>query len=320
MRKWAAVLAMAVAVPAWTQDPSTSSGQSYPVKPIRFVTSTTGGGGDFVARVLGQAISGPLGQPVVIDNRANILGIENVAQSRPDGYTMLVTSNVFWLTPLMQKVSYDPLRDFTPVALLATSPNVVVSHPSLPVKSVRELITFVRARPGQLNFAAGSKGSASHLAAEMFLVMAKLNMVFVPYKGAGPALNDTIAGHVQLLFSNLAAARPHLKTGRLRTLAITSAQQSPLAPELPTVASQGLPGYESEAIYGVFGPAGTPAAITQRLNQEVTRTLQRPDVRERYTGAGLLVVAGSGPDLGARVAGEMKRMAKVITEAGIRLE
>jgi tripartite-type tricarboxylate transporter receptor subunit TctC len=270
--------------------------------------------------VIAQTISGTLGQPVVTDNRPNILGIEFVAQARPDGYTLLVTANVFWLTPLMHKVSYDPQRDFAPIALPATSPNVVVTHPSLPVKNIRELIAFVRARPGELNFAAGSKGSASHLAAEMFKVMAKLNMVFVPYKGAGPALNDTVAGQVQLLFSNLAAARPHVKTGRLRPLAITSAQPSMLAPELPTVASAGLPGYESEAIYGVFGPAGTPSAIVQRLNQEVTRALQRTDVRERFFNAGSQIVAGSASDLSTRVASEVKRMGKVIAQAGIRLE
>lgn len=310
--KWLLALTVTLSAVAWAQD--------YPVKPIRFVTSTPGGGGDFVARVIAQAISGPLGQPVVVDNRANILGIEHVAQARPDGYTLLVTSNVFWLMPLMQKVSYEPLRDFSSIALPVTSPNVVVSHPSLPVKSIRELVAFARARPGELNFAAGSKGSASHLAAEMFKVMAELNMVFVPYKGAGPALNDTVAGHVQLLFSNLAAAGPHMKLGRLRALAITSAKPSVLAPELPTVASAGLPGYESEAIYGVFGPAGTPSAIVQRLNEEVGRALQRPEVRGRFMGAGSQVVAASASDLTTRVASEMKRMGKVIAEAGIRLE
>ena len=302
--------------------PSLSSlhAQDYPSRPIRFVTSAPGGAGDFVSRVLGQAISTPLGQPVVVDNRGSgILGMELVAQARPDGYTLLLTSNVFWLLPLLQKVSYDPLQDFVPIALPVTSPNVIVCHPSLPVKSIRDLVTLARARPGDLNFAGGSTGSASHLAGEMFKLSAKVNMVFVPYKGAGPALNDTIAGHVHVLFSNLAASGPHVKAGRLRALAVTSAQPSALAPELPTVAAAGLPGYESEAIYGLFGPAHTAPAIVQRLNQEVVKALQRAEVRERFTAVGSQVIAGSPTELGSRVASEMKRMSKVIAQAGIRL-
>ena len=216
--KWLLSLSLTLSAAGWAQD--------YPAKAIHLVAPAPGGAGDFIARVIAQSISGSLGQPVVIDNRGSILGIELVAQARPDGYTLLFTSNVFWLLPLMQNVSYDPLRDFSPIALPVTSPNVVVSHPSLPVRSIRELIAFARARPGELNFAGGSTGSASHLAGEMFKVMAKVNMVFVPHKGAGPALNGTIAGHVQLLFSNLAAARHHVKAGRLRALAMTSAQTS----------------------------------------------------------------------------------------------
>lgn len=294
--------------------------QDYPSRPIRFVTSAPGGAGDFVSRVIAQSISPALGQPVIIDNRGSgILGMELVAQAKPDGYTLLVTSNVFWLLPLMQKVSYDPLNDFASIALPVTSPNIIVAHPSLPVRSIRDLVEFARARPGQLNFAGGSTGSASHLAGEMFKLTAKLNLVFVPYKGAGPALNDTIAGHVHLLFSNLAASGPHMKTGRLRGLAVTSAYPSPLAPDLPTVASAGLPGYESEAIYGVFGPAATPTAIVQRLNQEITRALQRPEVRERFQASGSQVIAGSSGELAARVASETKRMSRVVAQAGIRL-
>jgi tripartite-type tricarboxylate transporter receptor subunit TctC len=317
-RNQAAIAACALASTAML--PAAAWSQDYPARPIRFVTSSPGGAGDFVSRVIAQAVSPALGQPVVVDNRGSgVLGMELVAQARPDGYTLLVTSNVFWLLPLMQKVSYDPQRDFAPIALPVTSPNVVVAHPSLPVRSVRELIAFARARPGQINFAGGSPGSASHLAGEMFKLAAKLDIVFVPYKGAGPALNDTIAGHVHLLFSNLAASGPHVKAGRLRALAVTSARPTPLAPALPTVASAGLPEYESEAIYGVFGPAATPAAIVQRLNQEITRALQRPELRERFVAAGSQVVAGSAADLAARVGAETKRMGKVIAQAGIRL-
>ena len=315
MQRWM-VAGLIAGLAAWH-----AHAQDYPVKPVRFVTSSPGGAGDFVSRVIGQAISGPLGQQVIVDNRgAGILGMELVARAPADGYTWLVTSNVFWLLPFMQKVSYDAVRDFTPAALTVTSSNIVVTHPSLPVKDIRGLIALAKSRPGQLNFAGGSTGSASHLAGELFKLMAGVDITYVPYKGAGPALNDAIGGQVHILFSNLAAAGPHVKFGRLRALAITSAKPSPLAPELPTVAGAGLTGYESEAIYGVFGPAGMPAAITQRINQEITRALQRPEVREKFLGQGSEIVAGSNVELGARVKSEMARMGKVIRDAGIRLE
>ena len=310
--KWLLALSVTLPVPGHAQD--------YPSKAIRFVTNTPGGTGDFVSRVIGQAISPSLGQPVLVDNRSALLGIELVSQARPDGYTFLVTANVLWLLPLMQKVSYDPVRDFSPVALAISTPNVVAVHPSLPVKSIRELMAFARSRPGEINFAGGSPGSASRLAGEMFKVAADLNLVYVPYKGTGPALNDTIGGRVHLLFSTLPAVEPHVKSGRLRALAITSAQPSMLAPKLPTVASAGLPGYESEAIFAVFAPAGTPPAIVQRLNQEVTRALQRSEIRQRFMDAGSEVVSGTPSDLAVRVAAETKRMGKVIASSGIRLE
>lgn len=312
MSKWLLVAAVMLSTAGWAQD--------YPVRPIRLLTSTPGGTGDLVSRVLGQAISGPLGQTVVVDNRGSMLSVELAAQARPDGYTLLVTGNVLWLLPLMQKVVYDPQRDFAPVAPAVTSPNIIVCHPSLPVKSVRELIAFARARPGELNFAGGSPGSASHLAGETFKFAAGLKMVYVPYKGAGAALNDTIGGRVQLLFSNLPAADPHVKTGRLRGLAVTSAQPSELAPGLPTAASGGLPGYESEVMFGVFAPVGTPPATVQRLSQEITRALERPVVRQRLMAAGTLAAIGSPADLAERVASETRRMGKVIAQAAIRLE
>lgn len=300
------------ALPVW--------GQSYPARPIRLVTSAVGGAGDFVSRTIGQAISPALGQAVVVDNRGSLPGIEAVARARADGYTLLLTSNIFWLLPLLQKVSFDPMRDFTHVALTVTTPNVVVVHPSLPARSVKELVALARSRPGELNYAGGSTGTASHLAGELFKIAAQVNIVFVPHKGAGPALNDAVAGHVQVLFSNLAAAGPHVAAGRLRALAVTSAQPSPLAPDLPTVSASGLPGYESEAIYGVFGPAGLPPSAGQRIHQEVTRALHQPEVRERFAAMKSQIVAGTGADLSQRVAGEIRRMSKVIAQAGIRLD
>ena len=295
----------------------TAFAQDFPSKPVRMVTSAPGGGGDVIARLIAQAISGSLGQQVIVDNRGGVISSETVAKAPPDGYTLLSQPNSFWLLPFMQKVSYDPVRDFLPVSLTVTSPNVIVVHPSLPVKSVKELIAFAKARPGQLNFAAGSTGSSSHLAAELFKMMAGINIVYIPYRGAGPALNDTLGGQVSLLFSNTAAAGPHIKSGRLRGLAVTSAKPSALAPGLPTAASSGLPGYEAAAIYGVFAPAGTPATLVTRLNQEIVRALNRPDVKEKFFNAGVEVVASSPEQLATIMKSDMVRLGKVIKDAGI---
>ena len=295
----------------------TAFAQDFPSKPVRMVTSAAGGGGDVITRLIAQAISGSLGQQVIVDNRGGVISSETVAKAPPDGYTLLSQPNSFWLLPFMQKVSYDPVRDFLPVSLTVTSPNVIVVHPSLPVKSVKEFIAFAKARPGQLNFAAGSTGSSSHLAAELFKMMAGINIVYIPYRCAGPALNDTLGGQVSLLFSNTAAAGPHIKSGRLRGLAVTSAKPSALAPGLPTAASSGLPGYEAAAIYGVFAPAGTPATLVTRLNQEIVRALNRPDVKEKFFNAGVEVVASSPEQLATIMKSDMVRLGKVIKDAGI---
>ena len=292
--------------------------QDFPSKPIRMVTSAAGGGGDVVTRIIAQSISGAIGQQVIVDNRGGVISAETVARAAPDGYTLLSQPNNFWLLPFIQKVSYDPIRDYVPITLSVTAPNVIVVHPSLPVKSVKELIAFAKANPGQLNFAAGSTGSSSHLSGELFKMMAGINIVHISYRGAAQSLNDTLGGQISLLFSNTAAAGPHIKTGRLRGLAITSAQPSVLAPGLPTAASSGLPGYQAAAIYGVFAPAGTPATLVNQLNQEIVKALSRPDVRERFLSASVEVVASTSEHLGATVKADMVRLGKVIRDAGIR--
>jgi tripartite-type tricarboxylate transporter receptor subunit TctC len=297
-----------------------AAAQDYPSKPIRILTSAPGGGGDFVARVLTQVMSGPLGQPLVVDNRGALLGIELAAQARPDGYTFIVGSNEMWLRALMQKVSYDPVKDFTPISLVVESPNIIVVNPSLPAKNVTELIVYARAKTDKLDFAGGSPGSASHLAGELFKFMAKLNMVYVPYKGAGAALNDTIAGQVPLLFSNLPTAGPQVKAGRLRALAITSAKPSALAPDMPTVASSGLLGYESAALFSLFGPAGVPKPIVDRMSVEVRHAVERPEVKDRVMAVGSEVVGSSAAELAARVNAEIKRMGAVVATAHLKLE
>jgi tripartite-type tricarboxylate transporter receptor subunit TctC len=295
--------------------------QDYPVKAIRVVTAAPGGGNDFAARVVAQALTARLGQPVVIENRGGTVAVpaQMIAQAQPDGHNLLFYGNPFWLLPLLRtSVPYDPLRDFAPIALTARSPNTVVVHPSLPVRTIRELIAVAKARPGDLNYATGQSGTTTHLAMELFKSMAGVNIVQVSYKGNAPALNDLIAGQVQVMFATAATVAPHVRSGRLRALAVTSAEPSPLAPGLPTVAASGLPGYESVSIYGWFAPVKTPAAIVRRLNQEIGQVLARADVKEKFLNSGVEAVASSPEELGATVKTDMARMAKVIKDAGIR--
>lgn len=295
--------------------------QIFPAKPIRVIASEPGGGGDFVARLIAQGISGGLGQPVVIENRGGsvVIPAEIVARAPADGYTLLLLGSTLWIEPLMHKTPYDPVQDFAPISWVVGSPNILVVHPSLPVKSVKELIALARSRPGELNHSVGITGSSSQLASELFKVMAAINMVAVPYKGIGPALTALVGGQVQVSFGNPSAVTPHLKSGRLRALAVTSAQPSILFPDLPTVAAT-LPGYESVSMFGIFAPAKTPAAVINRLNQEITRALNTPAIKEKFLAVGIETVASSPERLGAAVKSEIARMGKLLRDAGIRAE
>ena len=300
---------------------SVVSGQDYPIRPIRMVTSEVGGGNDLQARLIAQGLSGPLGQQVIIENRpSGVIPGEVVSKAPPNGYTLLLYNITLWIGPLMQNTPYDAVRDFSPIALATTAPNVLVVNSSLPVKSVAELVALAGARPGEFNYASSGTGASNHLAAELFRAMAGVNIVRVPYKGAGPALNALIAGEVQLMFPTAGAVTPHVRSGRVRALAITSAEPSALAPGVPTVASSGLPGYESISIYGVFAPARTPRPIVNKLNEEIVRVLNRTDVKEKFFNAGVETVGGSPEQLAATVKSEMARMGKVIRDAGIREE
>ena len=297
--------------------------QTYPTKPIRIVTSEPGGGNDFTARTIGQAIGARLGQPWIIDNRGGAGGAiaaEIVARAPPDGYTLLVYASNIWMIPLLRaNVPYDPVRDFAPITWAARSPNTVVVHPSLPVKSMKELIALAKSRPGQLSYGSGGTGATSHLSAELFKSMAKVDILRIPYKSNVPALNDLMGGQVQLMFSTASSVTPHVRSGRLRGLAVTSAEPSPLAPGLPTVAAAaGLPGYESISIYGVFVPAKTPDAIVRQLNQAVVAVLNQPDVRERFFNTGVETVGSTPEQFAGVIRADIARMAKVIKEAGIR--
>lgn len=310
---FATVMGMTCAGPAF--------GQNYPVKPVRIVTAEPGGGNDFAARVLAQGLTRSLGQQVLVDNRGGAGGAiaaEIAAKAQPDGYTLLLYAGNIWTIPLLRKnVPYDFIRDFAPVTWIARSPNTVVVHPSLPVQSVKDLIALAKARPGQLNYGSGGSGSSTHLSVELFKAMAGVNIVRVPYKGNAPALNDLIAGQVQVMFVTAATVTPHLASGRLKALAVTSAGPSVLAPGLPTVAASGLPGYESISIYGLFAPSRTPAAIVRLINQESAQFLKTAEVKERFFKVGVETVGSSPEEFAAVIKSDMTKMAKVIKDAGI---
>ena len=299
-----------------------ASGQNYPVKPIRVLTAEPGGGLDVAARIIAQGLTGSLGKQVIVENHgAGAFAAEIVAKAPPDGYSLLLYGSNVWIAPFLRDdVPWDPVRDFSPITLAVRSPNLVVVHPSLPVKSVKELIALARARPGELNYASGSTGSSPHLAAELFKFMARVNIVRIPYRGNAFAYTDLIRGQVQVVFPTAGSVAPYLKSGRLRALAVTTARRSELLPGLPTVAESGLPGYEAASIIGMFAPAATPAAIISRLNDEVVRVLKKPEVKDRFFNVGVEAVGSSPEEFAATVKSEMARLGKMLRDAGIRDE
>jgi tripartite-type tricarboxylate transporter receptor subunit TctC len=293
--------------------------QDYPARPVRIVTSEAGGGNDVQARLVARGLTEALGQQVIVENRpSGVIPGEIVSRASPNGYTLLLYNNTLWTGPLIQKAPYDPVRDLAPVTTATVGPNILVVNNALPVKSVPDLVALAKAKPGALNYASSGTGATNHLAAELFKTMAGVDIVQIGYKGAGPGLNDVIAGQIQVMFPTAGAAMPHVKSGRVRALAVTSPERSPVAPQLPTVAESGLPGYESLAIYGIFVPARTPRAIVDRLNGEIVRLLAAPEMKARLLAMGMETVGGTPESLAARVRSEMQRMAKVIKAAGIR--
>lgn len=297
--------------------PCMALAQTYPAKPVRIVTVAPGSANDIVARLIAQELRPVLGQTVIVDNRGTIAA-EVVARAPADGYTLLLYGSAVWLSPFIRSnTPYDPVKDFAPLTLVASSPNIVVAHPSLPVKSVRELIAFARARPGQLNYAAGSLGAAPHLAAELFKSMAKLNIVRVAYKGTGGSLIGILSGEVELMFPTAGSVTPHIKAGKLRGLAVTSLQPTALAPGLPLLADA-LPGYESVSLNGMFAPAKTPDPIIRQLNQEITRIMTRPEVKEKLVAAGTDAMATTPEEFAATIKSEMAKWGALIRSVGIR--
>ena len=270
---------------------------------------------DTIARLVGHHLSAALGQPVIMENRpgaGTMLASELTAQSPPDGYTLLMVTNSHAINAgIHKKLRYDPINDFAPVALIASVPYLVVVHPSVPVKSVKELIALARLHPGQLLAASAGSGSGTHLAFELFASMANVNIVHVPYKSGSPAIVDLAGGHVQLMFSNIINSMPHVKSRRLHALAITSTKRSVLAPQLPTVSESGVPGYQADAWYGVLVPARTPADIVNRLNGEIMSVLKSRDVRELAMAQGAEVTGSTPQEFAAHMRNEIKKWAKL---------
>ncbi|HYC44326.1 MAG TPA: tripartite tricarboxylate transporter substrate binding protein [Burkholderiales bacterium] len=299
--------------------------QSYPVKPVRLIVPTSPGGGtDFTARAIAPKLAELLGQQVIVENRAGggtIIGNELAARAAPNGYTLLMgISSLTTIPYLYAKVPYDLLKDLTPVSQVVTVPHLLVAHPSLPARSVKELIAFAKSRPGQINFAAGSAGSNAHLAMELLKHMTGIKMVQVPYKGTGPALTDTLGGHTSLMMANLLSALPHVKAGRLRPYGVSSAKRSAVAPDIPTIAEAGVRGFEVVQWFGVFAPAGTPPEIIGSVNGAIVRALQDPATRARFTSDGAEPVGGTPEHFAAVVRADLKKWGKVIRETGIRLD
>jgi len=296
--------------------------QAFPHKPIRIVTGGAGGGNDVLARLIGQGLTASWGQQVVVDNRpSGVIPGEITAKAAPDGYTLVLSGASFWVSPLfLDKPPYDPVRDFTPVMMPVTTPNILVISQALPVKSVRELIALAKARPGELNYGTPGSGSSPHLGAELFKAMAGVNIVRITYKSAGASIGEVIAGQIQMTFGNAASVSQHAKSGRLRALAVTSAEPSRLFPDLPTVAATGLPGYEMVSYFGIFGPPKLPAEIVGKLNAEIVRVISRAEVRDLLANAGIEVVGSTPAQLDAVVRSEVAKWGRLIRDAGLRSE
>ena len=296
---------------------------AYPTKPIRLVVPfVPGGSTDLIARIMGQNLQETLGQQVVVENRAGAggnIGVEYVAKSPPDGYTLVFGHvGTFGFGPsLYQKLPYDPIKDFAPIVLFAMVPNMLVVHPALPAKSVKELIALAKAHPGQLNYGSSGNGSASHLATEYFKLLSKTNITAIPYKGTGPLVTDLIAGQTSLTITGVPPLYPFVQAGRLRGLAVGSVKRLALMPELPTIAEAGVPGYESSTWFGPLAPAKTPREIVVRLNTELLKILQRPDVRTRFAAEGIEALGSTPEEFGAYIKAEIDRWGRVIKAAGI---
>jgi tripartite-type tricarboxylate transporter receptor subunit TctC len=297
----------------------------YPDKPIRIIVPVTpGGGSDLLARLISQQLGDRFAQPFIVDNRAGAggtIGSELAARAVPDGYTLIVAYTAsHGINPAIKKLPYDVINDFAPISMLGTAPNLLVVHPSVPAKSVAELIHFLKSRTVQVNYASAGNGSAPHLAAEMFKYMAAVDMTHIPYKGASPGVTDLLGGQVSVMFPSMPAALAHARSGRLRALAVTSKSRASAAPELPTVGEAALPGFEVIQWYALLAPARTPKSIIDKLNAETNRLLKLPDVREKLAAQGLESSTSTPAEVSAFMRGEVAKWTRFIRDTGLKLD
>jgi tripartite-type tricarboxylate transporter receptor subunit TctC len=302
----------------------TGFSQTYPSRPVRIVAPfAPGGGTDFIARFIAQKLTERLGQQVLVENRPGAggnLGAEFAVKSTPDGYTLLLIAGSYTVNPSIYKLSFDPVNDISPIVQLSQGPFIVAVHPGVAAKTLKELIDYARREPDKLSYASAGSGSITHLASELFLDMAKMKVVHVPYKGTGPALNDTIGGSTQLIFGSVATSLPFIKSGRLRGLAVTTAQRIGAAPDLPTVAEAGVPGYEVVLWHGLVGPKGLPAAVVERINQAANDALGAKDVADLLATDGVAPAGGTPERFRAVIKADIERWSRVVKQANIKAD
>jgi tripartite-type tricarboxylate transporter receptor subunit TctC len=291
----------------------------FPTKPVRILATEAGGSSDMYTRIIAQGLTSRWGRQVIVENRASIVAIETLIRAQPDGYSLLSYASSLWIGPLMQRGTYDPIKDVTPITIAVSAPNVLVVNPAVAAKSVKELIALAKAKPGALNYASGGQGSGGHLAGELFNSMAGINIVRVPFKGAGPATSAVVTGDVHMIFATIGSVGSHMKAGRIRALAVGSAKPSALVPDLPTVASV-LPGYESTLIQGIFAPARMAPALVRKIQQDIVAVLAQQDVQEKYLAMGTETVGSTPEALAQAMKLDIARFGKVLREGGIKLE
>jgi tripartite-type tricarboxylate transporter receptor subunit TctC len=318
LRRFLAAVVLAIAVPA-------AFAQSWPTKPVKIVVPFPAGGPtDVLTRAISERLTAQLGQPVVVENRPGAggsIGADLVAKSAPDGYTLVMaTSSTHSIGPYLSKLPYDPLKDFAPVAWVGNATNLLTVSNTLGVSSVKELIELAKKDPGKLNYGTSGIGTISHLTSEQFANMAGIRITHVPYKGTQLVVPDLMSGQIALLFDNVMTALPHVRSGKLKALGISSAQRSPIAPDIPTIAESGLPGFESVVWFGVFAPAGTPRPIVERLNAELNKSLQEPVIRERFASLGFEPAGGTPAAFSAVMVRDAEKWSKVIREANVKPE
>lgn len=304
---------------------STAYAQAYPSKAVRMIVPfPPGGGTDYTARLIGQKLSELWGQPVVVENRpgaSTIIGSDLVAKAPPDGYTLIMGSTNHTINPsLIAKLPYDTIRDFAPITVCVTSSYVLVVHPSLPVKSVKELIALAKKRPGEINYSSSGSSGPQHLAGELFKMMAKVDITHIPYKGGGPAATALVGGHVQMQFSTPVSALPHLKAGRLRPLAVTGLKRSDAFPELPTISEAALPGYEAVTWWGLLAPAHTPREIVNKVHGDVVKVLQSPDTKEKLARQGVSPAGTTPEQFAEMIQRDIVKLGKVVKAANVKLD